>query len=42
MRCINDVVREFVDTIKAAGYDAGIYCNMNWARNKIDLSNKRI
>ena len=38
MRCINDVVREFVDTIKAAGYDAGIYCNMNWARNKIDLS----
>lgn len=38
MKCINDVVREFVDTIKAAGYDAGIYCNMNWARNKIDLS----
>ena len=38
MRYINDVVREFVDTIKAAGYDAGIYCNMNWARNKIDLS----
>ncbi|MBQ6631396.1 MAG: hypothetical protein IJH55_04590, partial [Romboutsia sp.] len=30
--------REFVDTIKVAGYEAGIYCNLNWARNKIDLS----
>ena len=39
MRFINEVAREFVDTIKAAGYDAGIYCNTNWARNKINTSN---
>lgn len=38
MRFIPEVAREFVDTIKEAGYKAGIYCNMNWARNKIDLS----
>ena len=38
MNYINEVAREFVDTIKAAGYEAGIYCNLNWARNKIDLS----
>ena len=38
MRYINEVAREFVDTIKAAGYKAGIYCNMDWAINKIDLS----
>lgn len=38
MRYINEVAREFVDTIKAAGYDAGIYCNTNWARNKIDTT----
>ena len=39
MRYINEVAREFVDTIKAAGYDAGIYCNMDWARNKVNLNN---
>ena len=37
MRYIPEVAREFVDTIKEAGYEAGIYCNMNWARNKINL-----
>ena len=35
---VQEVAREFVDTIKQAGYKAGIYCNMNWARNVIDLS----
>lgn len=39
MRYINEVAREFVDAIKAAGYQAGIYCNTNWAKNKINTSN---
>jgi hypothetical protein len=38
MAHIDEVAREFVDTIKAAGYKVGIYCNTNWARNKVDLS----
>lgn len=38
MRYINEVAREFVDTIKAAGYKPGIYCNVSWALNKVDLS----
>lgn len=37
MNYIPKVAREFVDTIKAAGYKAGIYCNLNWAKNKINL-----
>lgn len=35
---VNTIAREFVDTIKAAGYKPGIYCNLNWAKNYIDLS----
>ena len=38
MHYINEVAREFVDTIKNAGYKAGIYCNGYWARTKVDLS----
>ena len=38
MRYINEVAREFVDTIKAAGYKPGIYCNVFWSLNKVDLS----
>ena len=35
---VNTIAREFVDTIKASGYKPGIYCNLNWAKNYIDLS----
>lgn len=38
MKEIETVAREFVDTIKNAGYKPGIYCNSYWAKTKIDLS----
>lgn len=34
---VNTIAREFVDRIKAAGYKPGIYCNLNWAKNYINL-----
>lgn len=39
MANIEQVAREFVDRIKEAGLRPGIYCNTNWARNKINLDN---
>ena len=38
LKNIEIIAREFVDTIKAAGYKAGIYTNLDWATHKIDLS----
>ena len=38
MANVSAVAREFVDTIKQAGYRPGIYCSANWAKNVIDLS----
>jgi GH25 family lysozyme M1 (1,4-beta-N-acetylmuramidase) len=35
---ITAIAREFVDTIKDAGYQAGIYASKSWLENKIDVA----
>lgn len=35
---LTSIVTAFCDTIKAAGYKAGVYANLNWFNNKLDYS----
>lgn len=39
MNHVEEVTREFVDTIKAAGYKPGVYTYENWTKTKINLNN---
>ncbi|MBR1779635.1 MAG: glycoside hydrolase family 25 protein [Clostridia bacterium] len=32
-----DIVVTFLDRVKSAGYLPGIYCNLNWSRNYLDM-----
>lgn len=34
---LTNIARTFVDTVRAAGYYVGLYVNLNWANNKLDM-----
>lgn len=34
---LTNIARTFVNTIRSSGYYAGIYCNLYWANNKLDM-----
>ena len=34
---LTTIVKEFCETIKAAGYQAGVYANKNWLNNKLNV-----
>lgn len=37
---LTKVIKAFIDECNAKGYDAGVYCNLNWYNNYIDSSLK--
>lgn len=37
---LTQIIKAFIDECNAKGYDAGVYCNLNWYNNYIDNSIK--